>query len=60
MKYAAEMVSFAVIYTYIPTFINIESGIQKLTRGDSQGHRQLGDLISLLLFCKKKESSLKS
>jgi hypothetical protein len=34
MKYAAEMGSGAMIY--IPSFIKIGSGIQKLTRGDTQ------------------------
>jgi hypothetical protein len=33
---------------YIPSFVKIGSGIQKLIRGDT--HRQHGDLISLLLF----------
>jgi tetrahydrodipicolinate N-succinyltransferase len=36
MKYAVEMGPGAVIYT--PSFINIGSGIQKLTRGDTQTH----------------------
>jgi hypothetical protein len=49
MKYAVEMGSGAMIY--IPSFIKIGSGIQKLMRGGgSQTHRQHGDLISLLLF----------
>jgi hypothetical protein len=34
MKYAVEMGSGAMIY--IPSFIKIGSGIQKLTRGDTQ------------------------
>jgi hypothetical protein len=42
---------------YIPSFINIGSGIQKLMEGGI--HRQHGDLISLHLFFKSKESSLK-
>jgi hypothetical protein len=43
MKYAVEMGSGAMIY--IPSFIKIGSGIQKLTgRGDTQRH---GDRISL-------------
>jgi hypothetical protein len=46
MKYATEMGSNAM--TYIPNFINIGSGIQKLTCGT----RQHGDLISLFLFSK--------
>jgi hypothetical protein len=35
---------------YIPSFIKIGSGIQKLIEGDSQTQRQHGDLISLLLL----------
>jgi hypothetical protein len=46
MKYAVEMI-------YIPSFIKIESGIQKLIEGkgggaNSQARRQHGDRISLL------------
>jgi hypothetical protein len=37
MKYAVEMGSVAMIY--IPSFMKIGSGIQKLIRGDSQTHR---------------------
>jgi hypothetical protein len=37
----------------------MDSGIQKLLEGDTQKHRQQGDLISLLLFFKSKESGLK-
>jgi hypothetical protein len=43
MKFAVEMGSDAIIY--IPSFIKIVSGIQKLIGGD---HRQHGDCISLL------------
>jgi hypothetical protein len=50
MKYAVERGSGAMIY--IPSFINIGPGIQTLIRGDSQAHRQHGDLISALLFFK--------
>jgi hypothetical protein len=46
MKYDVEMGSGDMIY--IPSFIKIGSGIHKLIRGDSQTHRQEGDLISLL------------
>jgi hypothetical protein len=42
VKYAAEMGSGTMIY--IPSFIN-----EKIS-GDTQTHRQHGDLISLLLF----------
>jgi hypothetical protein len=42
------MGSGAVIY--IPSFIEIGSGIKKLIEGDSQTHKQHGDLISLPLF----------
>jgi hypothetical protein len=47
MKYAVEVGSGATIY--IPSFIKIGSGIQKLIRGDTQTHRQHGD-INLPLF----------
>jgi hypothetical protein len=47
MKYAFAMDSGAMIY--IPGFIKIGSGIQKLL-GGTQRHRKHGDLISLLLF----------
>jgi hypothetical protein len=43
MKYAVGLGSGAMIY--IPSFIKIGSGIQKLIVGI---HRQQGDLISLL------------
>jgi hypothetical protein len=46
MKYAVEMGSGAMIY--IPSFINIDSGIQKLIGTDSHTNRQHGDRISLL------------
>jgi hypothetical protein len=48
MKYAVEIGSGPV--RYIPSFIRIGSGIQKLIRGDTQTHRQHCDLINLLLF----------
>jgi hypothetical protein len=59
MKYAVKMGSGSVVY--IPSFIKIGSGIQKLMRGggDSQTYRQHDDLISLLLFLRNKESRLK-
>jgi hypothetical protein len=37
------------VVIYIPSFIKIGSGIQKLTRGI---HRQQSDVISLLYFTK--------
>jgi hypothetical protein len=37
MRYAVEMDSVTMIY--IPRFIKIGSGIQKLMRGNSQTHR---------------------
>jgi hypothetical protein len=48
------MGSGAVIY--VPSFIKIGSGIQELTRGDTQKHthRQQRDLICLLIFLVKK------
>jgi hypothetical protein len=48
MKYAVEMGSRAMIY--IPSFIKIDSGIQKFIGENSQIHRQHGDLIIPLLF----------
>jgi hypothetical protein len=45
-------------YIYIPSFLKIGSAIQKLMGGDSQSHRQQGDLISLLLFFQNNESRL--
>jgi hypothetical protein len=56
MKYATEMGLGAMIY--VPSFIKIGSGIQKLIRGIRR-HRQHGDDISLLLFFQNKESRLK-
>jgi hypothetical protein len=58
MKYAVEMGSGVMIY--IPSFIKIGSGIHKLIRGDTQTHRQHGDLLSLLLFFQNTESRLKT
>jgi hypothetical protein len=46
MKYAVEMGSDTMMY--IPSFIKIGSGIQKLKKGEI--HRELGDLISLFFF----------
>jgi hypothetical protein len=40
MKCAVEMDSVAM--TYIPSFIKISSGIQKLIGGDLQTHRKYG------------------
>jgi hypothetical protein len=60
MKHAVEMSIGAM--TYIPSFVKIGSGIQKLiVRGIhiqtyAQTHRQHGDLISLLLFFKIRKA----
>jgi hypothetical protein len=54
MKYAVKMVSWDIIY--IPSFVKIGSGIQKLERGIH--YRQQGDLISLHLFFQNKEINL--
>jgi hypothetical protein len=54
MKYTMEMGSGAVIY--IPSFIKIGSGIQKLIRGDIQTHRQHGDRKSQLWFFKIRKA----
>jgi hypothetical protein len=56
MKYAVEMDSGAM--TYIPCFIKIGSGIQKLMEEDSQTCRQHGDRISILSYFQNKESRL--
>jgi hypothetical protein len=57
MKYAVEMGSGAMIYTYIPSLTNTGSGIQKLIGGGT--HTQEADLISLLLIFQNKGSRLK-
>jgi hypothetical protein len=58
MKYAVEVGSHAMIY--IPSFIKIYTGIQKLLQGiQIQTHRQQCDLISTPLFSQTKESRLK-
>jgi hypothetical protein len=54
MKYAVEMVSRAM--AYIPGFIKIGSGVQKLIDGI---HRQHGDRIRLFLFFLNKKSRVK-
>jgi hypothetical protein len=60
MNYVFEMVSGAMIYSYIPNFIRIDSGIQKSFGViHIQTHRQQGDFISILLFFRSKESRLK-
>jgi hypothetical protein len=44
----------------MPSFTKIGSGIRKIIRGiHIQTHKEQGDLISLLLFFKNKESRLK-
>jgi hypothetical protein len=48
MKYTVEMGSGAIIY--IPSFIKIGSGNQKLIGGDSHTHRQHCDFINLHFF----------
>jgi hypothetical protein len=54
MKYAVEMGSGAKIY--IPSFIKVSSGIQKLI-GEIYRHRQYEDPINLLSFFQNRESS---
>jgi hypothetical protein len=51
MKYNVEMDSGGMMY--IPNFVKIGSGIQKLLLGYTQARRQQDDLISLLLFFSK-------
>jgi hypothetical protein len=46
MKYAVQMGSDTMIY--IPSFIEVGSGITKLIEKDSQVHRHHGDHISHL------------
>jgi hypothetical protein len=48
MKYSVETGSGVMIY--IPNVINIVSGIQKFIGGDTQTHREHGDVISLLFI----------
>jgi hypothetical protein len=50
------MCSGAVLY--IPSFVKIGPGIQKLLRENTYRHRQQGGLISLLLFFHNKDSRL--
>jgi hypothetical protein len=45
MKYTVEMGSVAMIY--IPNFIKIGSGVQKIM---GEIHRKHGDLISIIFF----------
>jgi hypothetical protein len=45
MKYATDLGSGVMIF--IPSFITIGSGSQKLIKGDTQTHRQHGECISL-------------
>jgi hypothetical protein len=47
MKYAVEMGLNAMIYSYIPGYIKIGSGIQKLMKEGIHRHRQHRDRISL-------------
>jgi hypothetical protein len=57
MKYAVEMGSGAIIYSYIPHFLNTDSGIQNLIgRIHRDRDRQLGDVISFFYFLKIKEA----
>jgi hypothetical protein len=53
MKYAVEMGSGAM--AYIPSFIKIASGVQKLTGRGSQILRQHGYYINLLYFFKIRQ-----
>jgi hypothetical protein len=58
MNYVVEMGSDAMIY--IPSFIKIGSGIQKLLgEMQIQTHRQQGNLRSLLLLFQNQKSRLK-
>jgi hypothetical protein len=44
---------------YIPSFIKIGSGIQKLVGGEYTDTHRAGDLVSLFLFFQNKKSRLK-
>jgi hypothetical protein len=57
MKYTTEMGSGAMIY--VPSFIQIGSGILRVI-GGIQTHREDGDHMILLLFFQNKESRLKN
>jgi hypothetical protein len=48
MEYAVQIVSGAMMY--IPSFIKIASGIQKLIGGEGVIHSQHGDQINLLIY----------
>jgi hypothetical protein len=50
--------SYVMICTYIRSFINIGSGIQKLLEGGIHGHRQHEDRINPLLFFKIRKVRL--
>jgi hypothetical protein len=54
MNHAVVMGSDVMIY--IPSFIKIRSGIQKLIWGGGFLQKQYGDLIILLLLIQNKES----
>jgi hypothetical protein len=59
MVYSIEIGSNVMLY--IPSFIKIASGIQKLLGGihmQTRTHREQGDLTSLILFFQNKESRL--
>jgi hypothetical protein len=58
LNYAVKMGSGAMIS--VSSFIKIGSGIQNLIGGDTQTHRQQGDLISLLLAFQNRESRQKN
>jgi hypothetical protein len=56
MKYAIEMGSGTMIC--IPSFIKIDSAIQRLIGRDTQAHRQRSGSKSLFLFFQNKENRL--
>jgi hypothetical protein len=58
MKSAVEMGLGGM--TFMPRFIMIGSGIQKLIRGDSQTYRQRRDRMRLLSFFQNTWSRLKT
>jgi hypothetical protein len=58
MKYAVDEGSGTTLY--IPTFIKIGSGIQKLIGGHTDTNTEDGDRLSRLLYPQKKGSRLKA
>jgi hypothetical protein len=56
MRYAVEMGSGAMMY--IPSFIKIGSGIQKLMVGDTQTHKLMGGIYEVALKWGSRDSAI--